>query len=227
MPDDYRWTPYGRQSDLCIGNITREIVIRRVIRVTVTTKIERPNAVSIYQLSPGLVPRVATCTCPMQKQDGQRIHRAIDRCSQSHIAVRQGKVGHALRHARLTADSRRRVRLPKSSCKSCRGTPNEHQNNPISYHFCNMIKKRPLNYWAGGPVCCVGKIPHASLVHYGRRLVSFGKGGQTMTSTVWGCHEDAISWPRTDALAADSFWDFAESCKLHGAVTLHARAGVA
>ena len=45
---------------------------------TVTTKIERPNAVSIYQLVLGLVPCIATYACSVQKQDGYCIHRAIN-----------------------------------------------------------------------------------------------------------------------------------------------------
>src|SRR6266852_4747368 len=77
MPNDYCWTPYGRQSSLGIGNITCEVVIRRAIRVAVTTKIERPNAVSIHQLLLGLVPRIATYACPVQKQDRHCINRAI------------------------------------------------------------------------------------------------------------------------------------------------------
>src|SRR5262249_10985937 len=92
MPDDYRWTPYGRQSRLGIGNITCEVVIRRAIRVAVTTKIEGPNAVSIHQLLLGLVPRIATYACPMQYQDRHCIHRSIYGCGRPSITVRQGKV---------------------------------------------------------------------------------------------------------------------------------------
>jgi hypothetical protein len=46
-----------------------------------------------------------------------------------------------------------------------------------------------------------------------------------MTSAVLGRHKDAIYWPRIRGVATDPFWGFAESCKLHDTVTLHARSG--